>query len=94
MAKGKNKFMEKLTLNFMEENGNEFQIFLYSSFSVRRIKDIHSRFLNVDCENFHYFYGNIDLASAVVNELSLKDLHIKNNAMTSLKFVTSVQTSL
>ena len=53
-----------------------------------------SRFLNVDCENFHYFYGNIDLASAVVNELSLKDLHIKNNAMTSLKFVTTVQTSL
>ena len=30
------------------------------------------------------------MASAVINELSLNDLHIKNNAMTSLKFVTTV----
>ena len=34
MAKRKNKFIEKLKLNFMEENGNEFQMFVDSSFSV------------------------------------------------------------
>ena len=97
MAKRKNKFMKKLKLNFVEDNGNEFQMFVNSSISVRRIKDIHSRFLNVGCEKFSYYHGNRKLISA--DENSLKDLHIKNNdiikvsyllprTMTSSKFFT------
>ena len=85
MAKRKNRFMKKLKLNFVEDNGNEFQMFLDSSISVPRIRDIHSKFLNVDCEKFSYYHGNRKLISA--DEHSLKDLHIKNNDIIKVSYL-------
>ena len=76
---GKRK-KEKLRLRFVQRNGNELQTLVDSETTIGRLKDVHSMFLKVDVQNFHYKHLNSDsMIGDSESELSLKNLNIKNN---------------